>query len=236
LFVSSTDLHLSANTSPVVGKGVAVAGITADIDGNLRDVPPEMGAHEFPGFIPVELVSFKAVASGSSVLLSWETKTETNNSYFEVERRTENTSFESIARLTGAGTSAQPVQYSYTDINAGAGTVYYRLKQVDFDGSVNYSSEVSADLSVPTEFSLSQNYPNPFNPSTTIKFGIPADAKVLLELYSVTGEKVATLIDGDLSAGYHQYLLNASNLSTGVDLYRLSAGEFSSVKKLMLVK
>ncbi|QOJ27833.1 MAG: T9SS type A sorting domain-containing protein [Ignavibacteriales bacterium] len=236
LFVSSTDLHLSANTSPVVGKGTALAGITMDIDGNMRDTIPEIGAHEFPGFIPVELVSFKAAASGNSVILSWETKTETNNSYFEVEKRTENTSFESIARLTGAGTSAQPVQYSYTDINAGTGTVYYRLKQVDFDGSVNYSSEVSADLSVPTEFSLSQNYPNPFNPSTTIKFGIPADARVLLELYSVTGEKVATLIDGDLSAGYHQYLLNASNLATGVYLYRLSAGEFSSVKKLMLVK
>lgn len=190
----------------------------------------------WPLVIPVELTSFTASTSGNTVQLAWTTATETNNSGFSVERKSSDGNWSAIAFVDGKGTTTAPASYIYTDRNLSAGTYSYRLKQIDFDGSYTYSDEVMTDLTAPAEFVLSQNYPNPFNPTTTIKFGIPADARVTLVLYAITGEKVATLIDGEMTAGYHQYLLNGSNLSTGVYLYRLTAGEFSSVKKLMLVK
>jgi len=117
------------------------------------------------------------------------------------------------------------------------------LKIVDLDGTYSYSSEVEVEVGIPNQYSLSQNYPNPFNPSTRIDYQLPFDAKVQIELYSITGEKVATLVSGDLSAGYHTYELNASklNLASGIYFYRINAvdvqnGKFIDTKKLVLLK
>ncbi|MCG6914598.1 T9SS type A sorting domain-containing protein, partial [bacterium BMS3Abin03] len=90
--------------------------------------------------------------------------------------------------------------------------------------------------SLPTVYSLSQNYPNPFNPTTTIKFGIPKAGDVSLAVYDILGRKVAELINGNLTAGYHTVNFNATNLASGVYFYRIEAGDFVSVKKLMLLK
>ncbi|MEJ2506368.1 MAG: T9SS type A sorting domain-containing protein, partial [Ignavibacteriaceae bacterium] len=89
---------------------------------------------------------------------------------------------------------------------------------------------------LPTVYSLSQNYPNPFNPTTTIKFGIPKAGDVSLAVYDILGRKVAELINGNLTAGYHTVNFNATNLASGVYFYRIEAGDFVSVKKLMLLK
>ena len=98
-------------------------------------------------------------------------------------------------------------------------------------------------LQLPTEYAISQNYPNPFNPTTKIDYQFPFDSKVTLELYGITGEKIATLINTDLSAGYYTADINASalNLVSGVYIYRMSANggnnqTFTQVKKLMLTK
>jgi len=90
--------------------------------------------------------------------------------------------------------------------------------------------------SLPTVYSLSQNYPNPFNPTTTIKFGIPKAGDVSLAVYDILGRKIAELINGNLTAGYHTVNFNATNLASGVYFYRIEAGDFVSVKKLMLLK
>ncbi|MBZ0199875.1 MAG: T9SS type A sorting domain-containing protein, partial [Ignavibacteriaceae bacterium] len=88
-----------------------------------------------------------------------------------------------------------------------------------------------------TEFALYQNYPNPFNPSTTIKFDLPDDSKVILEVYSVLGENAATLLNEELAAGYHQVKFNAEGLAGGVYIYRLNTSTgFTATKKLMLLK
>ncbi|MGD8781991.1 MAG: T9SS type A sorting domain-containing protein [Ignavibacteria bacterium] len=85
-------------------------------------------------------------------------------------------------------------------------------------------------------YSLNQNYPNPFNPTTTIEFALPQNSDVKLVVYDILGRAVANLIDDNLAAGYHRINFNASNLATGVYFYRIKAGDFVSVKKLLLLK
>jgi serine protease len=109
-------------------------------------------------------------------------------------------------------------------------TLHYKTDGVWIARGVKEAKEI------PTTFSLSQNYPNPFNPSTTIKYGLPRDVKVRLEVYNVLGQRVAVLVDEEQKAGYYEVLFQNSNLASGVYFYRLSAGEFAQAKKLMLVR
>ncbi len=89
---------------------------------------------------------------------------------------------------------------------------------------------------IPGEFALMQNYPNPFNPSTKIKFDLPEGSDVKLRVYNVLGEEVATLINGILPAGQHEVKFDASNLASGIYIYRMRAGNFVQVKKMLLMK
>jgi photosystem II stability/assembly factor-like uncharacterized protein len=191
--------------------------------------------------LPVELTSFKAAKAGSSVNLSWTTATETNNRGFEVERKLINdkeNSFVVIAFKAGAGTSSEVRNYNFTDDIANlAGTaVAYRIKQVDFDGTSSYSSQVLVDLTTPVKFNLSQNYPNPFNPTTTINYSLPSDSKVSVKVYDVLGKEVATLVNETKSAGNYQVNFDASKLASGVYIYKIQAGNFIATKKLTLMK
>ncbi len=90
--------------------------------------------------------------------------------------------------------------------------------------------------SVPSEYTLSQNYPNPFNPTTEINFSIPASGNVSLAVYNVLGQKVATLVSEELSAGAYKYQFDASNLTSGIYFYKLQANNYSQVNKMMLLK
>jgi len=88
----------------------------------------------------------------------------------------------------------------------------------------------------PQSYSLDQNFPNPFNPTTQIKYGVPEASNVKIEIFSVTGEVVATLVNEIKSEGYHTVSFNASNLSSGMYLYRISAGSFIETKKMILLR
>jgi hypothetical protein len=98
------------------------------------------------------------------------------------------------------------------------------------------------DITIPKEYSLSQNYPNPFNPSTSIKFGLPLQAPVTMEIYNILGVKVRTLLHGEvMSAGIHQMEWNGKDdagvsVTSGVYLYRINAGTFQVTKKMMMLK
>ncbi len=193
------------------------------------------------GVVPVELTSFAASVSEAGVTLNWATATETNNSGFSIERSVDNVDFNSIAFVDGMGTTTEKTSYTYVDNSISAAKAYYRLKQIDFDGTSAYSDVVEVDLTVPTDFSISQNYPNPFNPSTTIKFGLPVEAKVTINLFNTLGEKVAQLANTDFAAGNQRIDFNASNLSSGVYFYTIEAvgvdgTNFVSSKKMMLMK
>ena len=199
--------------------------------------------------VPVELSSFTAAVSGSGVVLNWSTATETNNKGFEVERQyADNNLQNSIANewkkigfVQGKGTTTEPAAYTFTDDNAKNGKYAYRLKQIDLDGSSEYSNLVEVKVNKPSVFSLKQNYPNPFNPSTEISFSLPVDARVSLDIYNVLGQKVSSLIKGNLPAGEHNITLDAGALTSGIYFYRIDAAapgwkKFSSVKKMILTK
>lgn len=183
--------------------------------------------------VPVELTSFTASVTESGVVLNWSTATEVNNRGFEIEK-SENGNWNAIGFVEGNGTVTSTRNYTYTDVTA-PGKYSYRLKQIDFDGSFTYSNAVEAEF-MPSEFSLGQNYPNPFNPETKISFTLPVQENVTIKVFDLTGKEVKTLVNGKMEAGKHSVTLNAEGLSSGVYFYQMTAGSFTSVKKLSVLK
>ncbi|MCL4279326.1 MAG: T9SS type A sorting domain-containing protein, partial [Ignavibacteriaceae bacterium] len=166
--------------------------------------------------------------------------TETNNQGFEVQR-SNGSEFITIGFVEGHGTTTETQTYSYSDRTVNVGTYSYRLKQVDFNGTFEYSSIVEVDVPAPVEFALDQNYPNPFNPSTKISFRLAVDSKVNLTVFDVLGQEIASLVNGNLVAGGHSVDFDASSLNSGVYLYRIEAtgvdgSNFIDMKKMILTK
>ena len=185
--------------------------------------------------LPVELTSLSAFSTGNKVELKWNTATEINNSGFAIERSADNVSYVKIGFVRGHGTSTQVNQYSFVDENP-SGHVYYRLNQIDFDGTHKYSKVVEANITKPAVFSLDQNYPNPFNPSTTISYSIPEKSFVAIKVYDILGNLVTSLVNSQMEAGEHKVNFNASSLSSGIYFYQITAGKNIATKKLMLLK
>ncbi len=198
--------------------------------------------------VPVELASFKADVSGNNVTLNWITASEINNSGFEIERcETSNVkgqTWKRIGFVGGKGTSTELNTYQFTDNNLSSGKYQYRLKQIDFDGTINYSNIVEVSVDIPSGFSLEQNYPNPFNPTTKIKYTIPSvitsatkqSQLVSLKVYDLLGNEVATLVNEEKPAGTYEVEFNAGNLSSGMYIYQMKVNDFESVKKMLIMK
>ena len=198
--------------------------------------------------LPVQLASFTGRVANQQghVRLDWRTITETNNYGFFVQRSfTDQNNYQTISELIpGHGTTLEPHDYSWIDLNAQAGIRYYRLKQVDLDGSITYTEGIVPvgltgvkEKSVPTEFGLNQNYPNPFNPATNIEFALPKQSDVRLEVFNLIGQRVATLVNGVRSAGFHSVAFDASGFSSGLYFYRLTANNsLTLMRKMVLSK
>ena len=188
--------------------------------------------------VPVELSLFTAENINGEVVLKWQTATETNNRGFEILRSTQRdrSQWSKISFVEGRGTTTELTEYSYEDKITNPGKYIYRLKQIDFDGTLAFSEEVEVDVAGPKGFALYQNYPNPFNPTTTIKFALPIESKVKINVYNSLGQLVETLVDKEMESGYHEINFDASSYSSGVYLYQLQAGEYVSVKKMLLLK
>ncbi len=200
--------------------------------------------------IPVELTSFEGMIVDGNVKLIWATATETNNYGFDVERKNpplnplQGGDFEKIGFVQGHGTTTESQSYFFTDESILSGTYQYRLKQVDYDGSYEYSNIIEVEVGIPTEFSLEQNYPNPFNPTTIIKFTISDLRFTILKIYDVLGNEVATLINEEKEAGIYEVEFDATNITSGIYFYRLTAGDpstssgqsFTATKKMIILK
>ena len=184
--------------------------------------------------LPVDLVDFAADAGNNFVDLAWTTASELNNFGFEVERG-DGVNFEKIGFVSGNGTTDEEMNYAFTDEGLAAGTYFYRLKQVDYDGNFAYSGVVEAVI-VAGNFKLNQNYPNPFNPTTNITFDIKEKAFVELTVTNALGQVVETLASREMVPGHYNMVFNAKNLASGTYFYTLKAGNLVSTKKLTVIK
>jgi aminopeptidase N len=200
--------------------------------------------------VPVELTSLTASANGNIVVLKWRTSTQINNKGFDVERKSLTQSnfgglsegegfsdWTKIGFLQGSGTSTRSKEYSYVDAIQKYGKYLYRLKQIDFDGGVTYSEEVSVEAGLkPDDFVLEQNYPNPFNPTTFIKFSLSQASKVNLSIYNPLGELVNVLAYGEYEAGVYERVFDANGLASGIYIYVLRADDVVLKQKMILMK
>jgi hypothetical protein len=191
--------------------------------------------------VPVELISFTAIASGNSVLLNWDTASELNNKGFEIERSSVNGQWLLVGFVDGNGTTTKQQNYSYKDCNLTSGKYAYRLKQIDYDGSFEYSKEIEVDLFSPLIYSLEQNYPNPFNPTTTIKFSIAEQAGVTLRVYNILGKEIMTLIEKELTSGEYIIQWNGKDvndviLPSGVYFIEMTTGSYHHIIKSIIQK
>ncbi len=190
--------------------------------------------------VPVELTSFTASTKENDVTLSWQTTTETNNSGFEIRRSAAGVQSEEpwlrIGYVEGQGTSTRTTDYSFIDKNLKSGNYWYKLIQIDFDGTKTESGVINVKVSDPVKYELAQNYPNPFNPSTSIEYSIPVDGFVSIIIYNSLGEKIRSLVNTQRQAGNYRVNFDADGLSSGIYYYRINAGKYSSVKKMILLR
>lgn len=198
------------------------------------------------GGLPIQLSSFAGeTIAGQGVQLKWATRSEINSYGFFVQRRKDSDStFVELqgSFIAGHGTTTVPQQYSYIDGTATQGTWFYRLRQVDLDGSGRLTESISvivtpgAAAEIPSQFTLDQNYPNPFNPSTTIRYGLPQASPVTLTIFDLLGNTVANIVAGVQVAGYHEVHYDASALASGVYFYRVQAGDFVKTMRFLLLR
>jgi hypothetical protein len=198
-----------------------------------------VGLGYFLGELPVEITSFSGSLTNQIVTLNWATASETNNSGFEIQRKFKNNNWTTIGFVKGNGTTTNQNSYTFSDnlLEFGLfGNVFYRLKQVDYDGTYFYSDEIEIDLPQ-IDFVLFQNYPNPFNPNTKISFSIPTKTKVKLEIIDLLGNVLSTLINSqEMNPGNYEFDFDGSDLASGIYFYSVKTSEFYQTKKMIFLK
>ena len=174
----------------------------------------------------------------NKIKLTWNQVHDNDVNYFRIYR-----GFDSSPDLDQVYDIATDTSYIDTQVILGK-AYYYRITSVDFAGNEsNFSEEIMVSVTLIendkhniNKFILGQNYPNPFNPITKIKFSIPKQGNVKIELFNTLGKKIKTLLNQSISSGYHEIQFNAHDLSSGIYLYRIQFGKFQDVKKMIVLK
>jgi|WetSurMetagenome_2_1015567.scaffolds.fasta_scaffold18320_2 hypothetical protein len=199
--------------------------------GNASDGNPLQGA------LPVELSLFSYLVNTYDVVLNWVTESEKNNRGFEIYRSNLNSDWKKVGYVEGIGNSNTQKTYTFEDNNLGSGIYNYRLKQIDFNGNfIYYNLNSNVVIGVPGKFNVKQNFPNPFNPLTKISYAIPTDANVSLKIYDISGREIKQLVNEKQNAGYYSVIFNGQNISSGIYIYQLIAGNNIVTKKMILIK
>lgn len=232
IFSQQSNITFYSGSSVDIQTGADVCADVITINGTYSG-----GGSICTGALPVALSLFNALSEKNNVKLFWKTEAEINNSGFELERKAESGQWIKIAFIQGSGTTNQPVEYTCEDKKLKPGKYFYRLKQIDYNSNYEYFDlALPVIISKPKEFALGQSYPNPSNPKSTIDFRLPERTKVNISVYNLLGQLVSTLVNEELDAGIYTAEFNGSNLSSGTYMYRFTAGSFTEVKKLTLVK
>lgn len=203
-------------------------------------------AFTFTQLNPAELASFDGALQTDRVVLNWSTVSQTNNAGWRIMRSVDGENFEAVGNFVqGAGTSDALMNYSFEDKDLpGVDKVYYRLEQVDLDGSIAQSNVIEvllgARMPLPTEFAVNV-YPNPFNPSTTISYDLPEAGPVSVVIYDVLGQQVRRLVSQVTSAGRYSIQWDARDnqgrgVASGVYIAKVDAGTSTLSQKMLLLK
>ncbi len=203
---------------------------------------PKFPVRIVPKIVPVEFTSFSVIARQGYNQLKWTTSSETNNQGFEIMRNdaydTGADNWVTIGFAAGKGTSTEQNSYEFTDNHSASSNFAYRLKQIDFDGSYNFSGVVFAQTGSIEQkgFVIKGAYPNPFNPSAIVSLQIGVESDIKAELYSFTGEKVRDIFEGNLPSGNHLFKVDGEGLPSGMYLLRVSNNETAAIYKMVLAK
>ena len=185
--------------------------------------------------LPITLLDFTVTKQGDNAQLNWSTSTEENNKGFEIQRSTDQSSWTILGFVPGAGNSQTEKDYQYLDQNLPAGTYYYRLRQVDYDGKSAFSKIVPVTFDDGLSLDLKQNRPNPFNNSTIIDIIIPKSGRVQLMLYDQMGRPMQQLLDEYKTPGSYSITVNRNGLSSGIYYYKMTALGQTLVKKMTIL-
>jgi hypothetical protein len=228
--------HINAtgsNSDPTFQRGGLSGFSQFAMGGNIVDGNP------LQGLLPVKISLFSFKENSNNVVLNWVTESEKNNKGFEIYRKNITDDWQKIGFVAGSGNSNTKKTYTFNDNNLSSNTYNYRLKQLDYNGNFEYfilTSQVV--IGIPLKYDLKQNYPNPFNPSTTIEYSIPVDAFVSLKIFDFSGREITDLGNTQKKAGFHSVVFNSNTyqLASGIYFYKITAGSYINVKKLMLIK
>ena len=230
------DTAVTSNTLLIDGSGLNIPtfGIGPDDRLLIADRSNSGALYTFKcSTLPVELTTFDAVAEGTAVRLEWRTASETNNAGFEVQHATEGT-FERIEFVKGAGTTSEPRRYSYEVEDLAFGDHRFRLKQIDFDGTSEYSPEVEVTVELNRPYQISEAYPNPFTNETQIDVAVQKTQTVQVTLYDMLGRRVALLFSGELRRDATKKIpVEGDRLSSGLYFIQIQGETFEAVRRIV---
>jgi hypothetical protein len=185
--------------------------------------------------LPITLLNFTVTKQGDNAQLNWSTSSEENNKGFEIQRSTDQSTWTVLNFIAGAGNSQTEKDYQYLDQNLPAGTYYYRLRQVDYDGNSSFSKVVPVTFDGGMALELKQNRPNPFNNNTSIIMVIPKAGRVQLILYDQMGRPIQQLMDEEKMPGTYSITVNRNGLSSGIYYYKMNALGQVIAKKMTIL-
>lgn len=190
--------------------------------------------------LPVELVALEATVDGEATVLKWTTASETDNAGFEVQHQgpevTDDT-WRRVGFVEGQGTTSTPQTYSYRLKDLYPGTHRFRLKQVDLDGTTEFTEVVEADIELAGTYDIVAPYPNPFRQRATFALTVAEEQRVEVVAYNQLGQRVATLHSGSLRPNTtHTFRLDGSRLSSGTYFVRVQGEAFSATRRATLVR
>ncbi|PSQ92673.1 MAG: hypothetical protein BRD30_02160, partial [Bacteroidetes bacterium QH_2_63_10] len=192
--------------------------------------------------LPVEFAGFGAVRSGSSVELTWQAASETNNAGFRVQHQVPDsgdwTELGFVESQAQDGTTNDATSYDYVvDTELESGTHRFRLEQVDLDGTTSLSGVETVEVQLDEALTLDAPAPNPVSNQATVSFAVKDASQTTLALYNALGQRMATLYDGAPSNGEEQTVtVEAADLPSGVYFVRLQADGQTRTERLTVVR